>query len=230
MKRSTILTIFGILCLLIIFVLLKNVNSEVQYINEITQSLKNDTRFVNIIESVEADYDKQERQIELILALKDDYDKLSTVQQYSLLDHFNKLLRYNLLDDDNSFSFEHISMSLIAKTTTNHYLLSNLSNGNNVFTDSNSALHINGREVFTSNDFRQQKNKYLANLPNNAFEKEVLDYANYFYTFLTHSGKYFELNKDPEIIIDAVCKKFNISQIDFLRIYITNVLKMIDAS
>ncbi len=70
----------------------------------------------------------------------------------------------------------------------------------------------------------------MANLPESLHEKEILEYATYFYNFLTQSGKNYQPQNDSQIIVDVVCKKFDITPEEYSKIYQRYLLGMMDAS
>lgn len=204
------------------------INEEVNNMKNHIIQLTNSSFFKNHIERAQAQYDNKTDTISLNLKLKDTYDELTIVQQFILLEYYQKQLKYYLRNNGSTSQIIHSRVQLFANTTTDNYLLINEIPEGNLFR-SESVFYHNDKKRYTTNRFKQFRDKHLANLPEETFEKKVLVYATSFFRTLTQSGRTYRPEIDSQIILDTVCKKFNITQEEYSKIYQKYLLGMLDA-
>ncbi|WP_042351448.1 hypothetical protein [Bacillus massiliigorillae] len=229
MRKKTILSIIGISAIILAFWYFRHLSKEVQVLKETTLSVKDSVTFKDHIKNANAQYDIKTDTINLDLNLNDAYDELNVIKQFCILEYFHKQIRYYMRNTSANSHMKNSKVKLSAKSSVNNYYFTNVVPNGNAFTKSVSTFYCNGKKTYTSCMFKQQRNKYLADLPEKS-DKEILEYATSFFNLVTHFGKYYDPSNDSLIIVDAVCKKFNITPKEYSKIYQTYLLGMLDAS
>ncbi|WP_042351416.1 hypothetical protein [Bacillus massiliigorillae] len=229
MSIKLILSTIGITAIILFGFYYKNQNKDIANMKEITNRLTQSISFKDHIESAEAQYENMKQVITVNINLSDTFDDLNELKQFSILEYYNKQLRYFMRNGPFSSSLYGSQLHLQAQTTQNKYNLSNHIPNKQTFTKNQSTYYKNGEKIYTSGMFKQFMNQYWDTQPDIIQDFEILNYATQFYNTLTRSGKYFNAKVDAPIILDAISNKFDISAEDFDKLYQKYQLGLQDA-
>ncbi|MFS0783191.1 hypothetical protein [Bacillus sp. 1P06AnD] len=202
----------------LIFLFLQH-HKDIKNIEEISSRLTNSISFENYIEKANSKYKNKKELIIIDLELKKSYENLNVVRQYAILEYFSNQLRYFMRNGDFHSSLHSSKIRINAKLNSDVYLFNTCLPEKKAFIRTESTFYKNNEKIYTSGQFTQMFNNYMSTPSETIREKEIINYSTKFFNTLTRNGKYFDPQKDAQILMDAVSKKFNITAKEYDLIY-----------
>lgn len=229
MKIKITLSILAMTAIIILGFFYKQQNKDVENVKEITNRLVQSISFKDQIESAHAQYMNKKAKIRVDILLIDTFDNLDMIRQFSILDYFNKQLRYFMRNGQYTSSLHTNRIDIYAQTPTNNFYLHNIIPDNKNFTKNYSTFYINQQKMYTTGMLKQHLTKTMTYQFKSSKEEDVIKYATQFFNTLTQSGKYYNPKVDSSIILNAVSDKFGINAEEFDTLYQKYQLGLQDA-
>lgn len=176
---------------------------------KITQELAQSAAFNKIIEKANFQYNFST--IEITLQMNPEFNSYNDFEKYSIMEHFQKQFRY-FARNENLKNYKHNNkMEIFATSDSSSYTFKNSFLHKKQPNKTKSILYKDQKEIYSSLYLVGRNKVHHGSNNVSEFELEVLQFAFYTFRILTNNGKYYSPKTDPQIIVDIVCKKYNLT-------------------
>jgi len=152
--------------------------------------------------------------------LEESFDKLSTQDQFKLLELYNRQIRYFLQCGTiiNHLYFKDFFITV--QTKNNHYLFDSRVTNKNVPLIVNSTLKINDVKAYDTSRLESEQIPINTHETVNGYTyEEIYNYAKRIFKLISDNGNLYSPTVDTTVILEAVMDKFGITFEEYDKIY-----------
>ncbi len=171
-----------------------------------------------LFHSVESQYDLNKMVVKI--QLTDEYNQMDVAAQFAVLEYFNRQIRYILRNTTFNNSIYDLNLEIIGQVDSNIYHLTNVVPENQSFLQAYSRFFKNGEMVYTTSQLQNAISLYRDEDSFNQKHKEILQYSYRFFNMITKNGRYYEPERDNEVISDMIARKFDITSEEYSQLYL----------